>query len=61
MLSPLKSKNYLELIIDKLVRKSGRNKKVVFTVRLDPMRYERRIIKGKKFSSTRMRRTSPLK
>jgi class 3 adenylate cyclase len=44
----LKSKHYLELIIDKLVRRSGKNKKVQFTVRLDPKRYERRTEKGEK-------------
>ena len=44
----LKSKHYLELIIDKLGRRSGKNKKVQFTVRLDPKRYERRTEKGEK-------------
>lgn len=44
----MKTKRYLELVIDKLVRKAGRNKKVQFTVRLDPNRYERRTVRGEK-------------
>ncbi|MFQ5940788.1 MAG: adenylate/guanylate cyclase domain-containing protein [Nitrososphaerales archaeon] len=44
----MKSKHYLELIIDKLIRKSGRDKKIQFAVRLDPKRYESRTVKGEK-------------
>lgn len=44
----MKTKRYLVLVIDKLVRKAGRNKKVQFTVRLDPNRYERRTVRGEK-------------
>lgn len=48
MLFTLKSKQDLELIIDKVIRKGGKNKKVQFTVRLDPKRYERRTVKGER-------------
>jgi class 3 adenylate cyclase len=47
-MSTLKTKHDLELIIDKLVRKGGKNKKVQLTVRLDPKRYERKTVKGEK-------------
>ena len=45
---PTKDKDSLEFIIDKVVRKNGREKKVQFTVRLDPKRYEKRTINGEK-------------
>ncbi|MFQ5920963.1 MAG: adenylate/guanylate cyclase domain-containing protein [Nitrososphaerales archaeon] len=45
---PAQDKRDLELIIDKMVRKNGKEKKVQFTVRLDPARYERRTQKGEK-------------
>jgi class 3 adenylate cyclase len=44
----LKNKHFLEVVIDKLVRKKGKNRKVQFTVRLDPDRYERRTENGDK-------------
>lgn len=43
MLPTLKIKHDLELIIDKLIRKGGKSRKMQFTVRLDPNRYERRV------------------
>lgn len=46
MLFTLKSKQDLELVIDKVIRKGGKNKKIQFTVRLDPKRYELRTVKG---------------
>lgn len=48
MLFTLKSKQDLELTIDKVIRKRGRDKKIQFTVRLDPKRYEMRTVKGEK-------------
>lgn len=45
---PSKYKHNLEFIIDKVVRRDGREKKVQFTVRLDPQRYEKKIVKGEK-------------
>ena len=43
-----KDKHSLELIIDKVVRKDGKEKKLQFTVRLDPKRYEKRSVNGEK-------------
>lgn len=48
MLFTLKSKQDLELVIDKVIRKGGKNKKIQFTVRLDPKRYELRTVKGER-------------
>lgn len=48
MLFTLKSKQDLELTIDKVIRKRGRDKKIQFTVRLDPKRYEMRTVRGEK-------------
>jgi class 3 adenylate cyclase len=45
---PSKDKHALEFIIDKVVRRDGKEKKVQFTVRLDPQRYEKKIVKGEK-------------
>lgn len=41
-------KHNLEFIIDKVVRKDGRESKVQFTVRLDPKRYEKKTVNGEK-------------
>jgi class 3 adenylate cyclase len=41
-------KHGLEFIIDKVVRKNGKERKVQFTVKLDPKRYERKIVNGEK-------------
>lgn len=43
---PKKTKHDLELVIDKLVVKDGKESRVQFTVKLDPERYERRTVKG---------------
>lgn len=43
-----KDKHDLEFIIDKVVRRNGKEKKVQFTVRLDPQRYEKRIVNDEK-------------
>jgi len=45
---PSKDKHSLEFVIDKVVRRNGREKKVQFTVRLDPNRYEKRTVNGEK-------------
>ena len=45
---PSKNKHGLEFIIDKVVRRNGREKKVQFSVILDPKRYEERIVNGEK-------------
>jgi len=45
---PSKDKHSLEFVIDKAVRSNGREKKVQFTVRLDPNRYEKRTVNGEK-------------
>jgi len=45
-LSTSKDKHNLEFIIDKVVRRDGKEKKIQFTVRLDPQRYEKRTVKG---------------
>ncbi|MFQ5968884.1 MAG: adenylate/guanylate cyclase domain-containing protein [Nitrososphaerales archaeon] len=47
-MSAAKDKHSLELIIDKVVTKDGKEKKVQFTVRLDPKRYEKRSVNGEK-------------
>jgi class 3 adenylate cyclase len=44
----MKDKDSLEFIIDKVVRKNGKEKKVQFTVKLDPDRYEKRTVNGEK-------------
>jgi len=45
---PSKDKHNLEFIIDKVVKRNGREKKVQFTVRLDPNRYEKRTVNSEK-------------
>ncbi len=45
---PTKNKHSLEFIIDKVVKRDGKEKKVQFTVRLDPKRYEKRTVNGEK-------------
>ncbi|MEM2761105.1 MAG: hypothetical protein QXW73_10005, partial [Nitrososphaerales archaeon] len=44
----MKSNSGLELIIDKVIKRRGRDKKIQFTVRLDPRRYERKVVKGER-------------